>query len=281
MAGVPLDVIRFQFPVGMSNRSYTLAAKVSVRLGWSAFNSPWECRIGLTYTIYWFSGWTRFLPFNSPWECRIGLTSFEYVGTRGRTCSSFNSPWECRIGLTYIECFECGVIMSFQFPVGMSNRSYWVLRDWFTILSIAFNSPWECRIGLTNSEATDIRLSYVCFQFPVGMSNRSYDIEAHDSRTRFKIVFQFPVGMSNRSYPLVPTYSKLNRELTFNSPWECRIGLTTTLMFRNCWNEWKSFQFPVGMSNRSYISPAMLSKYFSGKAFNSPWECRIGLTPQR
>ena len=65
--------------------------------------------------------------------------------------------------------------------------------------------------------------------------------------------------------------------LPFNSPWECRIGLTDYgkyLLPRKIFN----FQFPVGMSNRSYFIAFTRKRRPVSLAFNSPWECRIGLT---
>ena len=38
----------FQFPVGMSNRSYDFVKEDDDKRVFAAFNSPWECRIGLT-----------------------------------------------------------------------------------------------------------------------------------------------------------------------------------------------------------------------------------------
>ena len=64
----------------------------------------------------------------------------------------------------------------------------------------------------------------VFFQFPVGMSNRSY-ILGFDKGKTANILFQFPVGMSNRSYPELPNGLWM-KVIAFNSPWECRIGLT-------------------------------------------------------
>ena len=65
--------------------------------------------------------------------------------------------------------------------------------------------------------------------------------------------------------------------LTFNSPWECRIGLTgCSSVFLS--ERWGPFQFPVGMSNRSYTSLRNFIVCFTICSFNSPWECRIGLT---
>ena len=63
------------------------------------------------------------------------------------------------------------------------------------------------------------------FQFPVGMSNRSYNIQLHKKQADFVFSFQFPVGMSNRSYMKVALI-KRSDFIPFNSPWECRIGLT-------------------------------------------------------
>ena len=63
------------------------------------------------------------------------------------------------------------------------------------------------------------------FQFPVGMSNRSYSLKVEDVNLDV-LPFQFPVGMSNRSYFRTPFFNKIPLGFTFNSPWECRIGLT-------------------------------------------------------
>ena len=89
------------------------------------------------------------MSFNSPWECRIGLTSPRLL-FRGRGVNSFNSPWECRIGLTDSAEIKNKRRQNFQFPVGMSNRSY------------LFDPEFD-KLGASN-----------VFQFPVGMSNRSY-----------------------------------------------------------------------------------------------------------
>ena len=64
------------------------------------------------------------------------------------------------------------------------------------------------------------------FQFPVGMSNRSYVEFTLLSEDWSLVNFQFPVGMSNRSYRSVRVGSLQFPYATFNSPWECRIGLT-------------------------------------------------------
>jgi len=40
--------------------------------------------------------------------------------------------------------------------------------------------------------------------------------------------------------------------ITFNSPWECRIGLTSHAAMDG-FTAPRDFQFPVGMSNRSYF----------------------------
>ena len=90
----------------------------------------------------------------------------------------------------------------FQFPVGMSNRSY--LVQWMdeipAAFTAAFNSPWECRIGLTITSKETPDIAKWLFQFPVGMSNRSYCATAMYSPSLAGSNFQFPVGMSNRSY---------------------------------------------------------------------------------
>ena len=141
--------MNFQFPVGMSNRSYWDSYRKLPSSPLTSFNSPWECRIGLTVKAAGKAVEAELLPFNSPWECRIGLTS-NPVPQVVRDLT-FNSPWECRIGLTGIEDFESDIAdLLFQFPVGMSNRSY-------PFGSAYANAPYE-----------------LTFQFPVGMSNRSY-----------------------------------------------------------------------------------------------------------
>ena len=118
----------FQFPVGMSNRSY--------------------------------------LPF------------FIFLNPQG--CWTFNSPWECRIGLTYGRDNNTVILeYNFQFPVGMSNRSY--------------------QQRPINSEV----MPWGIFQFPVGMSNRSYLQKNPVTYEGYTFDFQFPVGMSNRSYCLI------------------------------------------------------------------------------
>ena len=90
---------------------------------------------------------------------------------------SFNSPWECRIGLTAIRCCNDSITpVNFQFPVGMSNRSYLQKRE------------------------IESKVEAYIFQFPVGMSNRSYALEYGFSAQEKVFDFQFPVGMSNRSY---------------------------------------------------------------------------------
>ena len=89
----------FQFPVGMSNRYY------------SCF---------LAYRIL-----KILYPFNSPWECRIGITMMD-KNKKLTYARTFNSPWECRIGITMerIPKSPLAVLFAFQFPVGMSNRYY-------------------------------------------------------------------------------------------------------------------------------------------------------------
>ena len=139
--------------------------------------------------------------FNSPWECRIGLTSTSFHVELPARILTFNSPWECRIGLTIDSVmFKNGELVLFQFPVGMSNRSYWTDEKIGSLPLGAFNSPWECRIGLTTDK------------------------------------MQFD-GSNN---------------ITFNSPWECRIGLTNKIGDYYQLIHIPAFQFPVGMSNRSY-----------------------------
>ena len=84
--------------------------------------------------------------------------------------------------------------------------------------------------------------------------------------------------MSNRSYKLAIAIRSSIANFTFNSPWECRIGLTGRAIgiFEAVVID---FQFPVGMSNRSYSRFAKVRGLFK-PTFNSPWECRIGLTGQ-
>ena len=133
--------------------------------------------------------------------------------------------------------FGAGIIWRvmnyFQFPVGMSNRSY--------VLEIK----------------TQNKGVKMVFQFPVGMSNRSYYGDSELEVTAL-VHFQFPVGMSNRSYSSSAQSDYEHAEDSFNSPWECRIGLTDEILeplfsFFFCF-----FQFPVGMSNRSYGSAPKL-----------------------
>ncbi len=83
------------------------------------------------------------------------------------------------------------------------------------------------------------------------MSNRSYAVTYKWGAQRELYNFQFPVGMSNRSYRLMMFLCKNLIQLTFNSPWECRIGLTW-FYDGNKKSLVCLFQFPVGMSNRSY-----------------------------
>ena len=120
-------IIAFQFPVGMSNKSYISLSSATIASLCSAFNSPWECRISLT-VHYWPLVALLLKTFNSPWECRISLTT---------TPLHSHNP----------------EIVSFQFPVGMSNKSYRFnkQRKIINSLIITFNSPWECRISLTNN----------------------------------------------------------------------------------------------------------------------------------
>ena len=49
--GDPFQSLIFQFPVGMSNRSYIPVMGAKIVESESYFNSPWECRIGPTLTI--------------------------------------------------------------------------------------------------------------------------------------------------------------------------------------------------------------------------------------
>ena len=58
--------------------------------------------------------------------------------------------------------------------------------------------------------------------------------------------------MSNRSYNSNPMTVGLEPKSSFNSPWECRIGLTL-VEFVEADEPDMYFQFPVGMSNRSYV----------------------------
>ena len=91
----------------------------------------------------------------------------------------------------------------------------------------------------------------VYFQFPVGMSNRSYEM-GHFHQDANIPDFQFPVGMSNRSYMKVQcSCMQMPENFPFNSPWECRIGLTRRTRKEGTMKD-NIFQFPVGMSNRSY-----------------------------
>ena len=107
--------------------------------------------------------------------------------------------------------------------------------------------------------------------------------------------------MSNRSYNSNPMTVGLEPKSSFNSPWECRIGLTLVEfveadepdmyfqfpvgMSNRSYREFSSaeaakkaiFQFPVGMSNRSY-NRVLIRLVQHLLSFNSPWECRIGLT---
>ena len=116
-------------------------------------------------------------------------------------------------------------VLNFQFPVGMSNRSYRLVE-------------------------IDENLYINFFQFPVGMSNRSYRFEQKVAEAK-QIIFQFPVGMSNRSYLLKRCEHGQGKSKTFNSPWEYRIGPTKRQGVLICHRR-DLFQFPVGMSNRSY-----------------------------
>ncbi len=61
------------------------------------------------------------------------------------------------------------------------------------------------------------------------MSNRSYFEKAKLTTDVNKIIFQFPVGMSNRSYQEPDQIAPVFAKFSFNSPWECRIGLTQRL----------------------------------------------------
>ena len=92
----------------------------------------------------------------------------------------------------------------------------------------------------------------VNFQFPVGMSNRSYYNDGTGVWEDLSGYFQFPVGMSNRSYKKFKKIQKILIFSSFNSPWECRIGLTR--------------------------KPECAVSHQPRLSFNSPWECRIGLT---
>ena len=109
------------------------------------------------------------------------------------------------------------------------------------------------------------------------MSNRSYVYTRNDNPKLNYIHFQFPVGMSNRSYCLITQRGDPAFYIAFNSPWECRIGLTLIEAAYCSGLFEKIFQFPVGMSNRSY-QRAKRRKLCRISTFNSLWECRIGLT---
>ena len=89
------------------------------------------------------------------------------------------------------------------------------------------------------------------FQFPVGMSNKSY-FNLHCLLYPRPFGFQFPVGMSNKSYTKAVGAILKEMEIPFNSPWECRISLTLISCVRIIWTGF-FFQFPVGMSNKSYV----------------------------
>ena len=82
---------------------------------------------------------------------------------------------------------------SFQFPVGMSNRSYVFSESSVRNPEIAFNSPWECRIGLTLGLVLSVAVVDIIFQFPVGMSNRSYAVR-RNLRGRGAIFLSIPRG---------------------------------------------------------------------------------------
>ena len=159
--------------------------------------------------------------------------------------------------------------------------------QWIGYDTASFNSPWECRIGLTQAFTTGESWENVVFQFPVGMSNKSYWKYGRDARIKIHY-FQFPVGMSNKSYcPEDVNYFCLNFKLSiprgnveqvllylkvdnwafmlsFNSPWECRISLTSREPVR-AFALNGTFQFPVGMSNRSYfityLSASLVCEY--------------------
>ena len=116
---------------------------------------------------------------------------------------TFNSPWECRIGLTIGYQFDTLHIdlLGFQFPVGMSNRSY-NSSAWFELKGLTgFQFP----VGMSNRSYDVFTLWLIeddkrVFQFPVGMSNRSYFLSSVKGLQMNLSLFQFPVGMSNRSY---------------------------------------------------------------------------------
>ena len=116
----------------------------------------------------------------------------------------------------------------FQFPVGMSNKSYLAFYGSAVATKKSFNSPWECRISLTLKDASRQKASKLIFQFPVGISNKSYEV-GPNGEIQLGYLFQFPVGMSNKSY-------FISRKV-------------------NCRTIFYSFQFPVGMSNKSYTIP--------------------------
>ena len=161
------------------------------------------------------------MTFNSPWECRIGLTAGVAEAIKQAMLQPFNSPWECRIGLTKgVLNDPSAADVAFQFPVGMSNRSYlYIPINVVSTNIIPFNSPWECRIGLT--------------------------LEYDNLPAAEQYVFQFPVGMSNRSYKCL--YYHRHRPLCpFNSPWECRIGLTP---FMNGGFQKKSVELSIPRGN--------------------------------
>ena len=139
----------------------------------------------------------------------------------------------------------------FQFPVGMSNKSYLAFYGSAVATKKSFNSPWECRISLTLKDASRQKASKLIFQFPVGISNKSYEV-GPNGEIQLGYLFQFPVGMSNKSYFISRKVNCRTIFIPFNSPWECRISLTP--FRRNALGMMlRIFQFPVGMSNRSYM----------------------------
>ena len=319
----------FQFPVGMSNRSYLIIARkaaiLTVQLSIPRGNVEQVLPKAAVFPMP-----AEHASFNSPWECRIGLTTCD-PRIRSKTTYNFQFP----VGMSnrsydkiYVGTLDIDHHI-FQFPVGMSNRSYWGLVQCAMLSShcFPFNSPWECRIGLTMKIGEIIQNDLHILSIPRGNVEQvlhcMYGAGECPELLPFNSPWECRIGLTKAkcqgeiklsAHLSIPRgnveqvlldekerQTKEHYERSFNSPWECRIGLTHYWDAENYRQflfqfpvgmsnrSYKpelgepvslnslSFQFPVGMSNRSYlISNQQFQTLFL--AFNSPWECRIGLT---
>ena len=244
----------------------------------------------------------QYSPFNSPWECRIGLTL-----QRSNLCITLVFAFQFPVGMSnrsyraYVDPSAASLI-DFQFPVGMSNRSYSqvsCVSNAITTLSIPRGNVEQ--VLHSGEKVTNTNQGGVPLSIPRG--NVEQVLRYGTLREEIqKWIFQFPVGMSNRSYSQVSCVSNAittlsiprgNVEQVLHSGEKVtntnqggvplsipRGNVEQVLRYGTLREEIQKwiFQFPVGMSNRSYYEPGELPLLHSAMPFNSPWECRIGLT---